>query len=577
MARMIPAAISQQVTSDAEKKVFRWFRDCPGTEDWIVLHSLGIANHDTVMYGEVDFFVLAPRMGVFAIEVKGGRVSRTGGRWYFTDRYGKPSPPKARGPFEQAQEGVQSVIRDIKKRRDFEHMHIDSVLFGFGAIFPDIIFEEQGVDWEEWQVFDSRNGFDIVVFIKRLFAGTAAKWKELYGVSNFMKKLPSKQDVEYMAKLLRGDFDKRIALSIWKERSEERLIELTQEQYNCLDRLEDNPRVIVTGGAGTGKTLLAMEAAKRAAAEGERVALFCYNNQLGDWLETQMAAADSSPVYTGTFHKFMQDTVKASELHTELKQVDKGSEEFWKYQLPGLAALAIEEAMFDRIIVDEAQDLVSSDYIDVMDAALARGFVRGRWMLFGDFSMQAIYADMSGEEMLEHMEERSSFTRYKLTLNCRNTKPIGEAIRNATQYRPPREPWIRAEGRDVEFRTYSNQADQANKLRTLLKALETDKIAPHEITILSPRIRQDSVVSLLDGMSIQKHPGDGKHITFSTAQGFKGLENNVVVLVDIASYSDKQLMYVALSRARSILCVLETQAALEEYNKSTLGRMLDNG
>ena len=76
MAKMIPSVISPEIKSAAEKHIFEWFRDDPRTSDWIVLHSLGISNHNTVIHGETDFFILVPYMGLFALEVKGGRVKR---------------------------------------------------------------------------------------------------------------------------------------------------------------------------------------------------------------------------------------------------------------------------------------------------------------------------------------------------------------------------------------------------------------------------------------------------------------------------------------------------------------------
>ena len=88
MAIMIPSVISPEVKSNAERKIFEWFKNAPGTDKWIVLHSLGIATHNKVIYGETDFLVLAPQLGLFALEVKGGRVRRENGVWYFTNRYG---------------------------------------------------------------------------------------------------------------------------------------------------------------------------------------------------------------------------------------------------------------------------------------------------------------------------------------------------------------------------------------------------------------------------------------------------------------------------------------------------------
>ena len=123
MSIMIPSVISPEVKSSAERKIFEWFRNAPGTGQWIVLHSLGITTHNKVIYGETDFLVIAPNLGIFALEVKGGRVRRENGIWYFTDRYDKTSC-KARGPFDQARDGIFSIVEAIKKRLDADHQHI---------------------------------------------------------------------------------------------------------------------------------------------------------------------------------------------------------------------------------------------------------------------------------------------------------------------------------------------------------------------------------------------------------------------------------------------------------------------
>lgn len=578
MARMIPAEISPDVKSNAERRVFAWFQNCAGTEEWVVLHSLGIANHDQEMFGEVDFFVLAPRMGIFALEVKGGRVTRQEGVWCYTDRKGETNR-KRRGPFEQAQDGVQSIIKLIKSRRDRLHSSLDYVLFGHGVMFPDITFDEQGPDWESWQVFDYRNAGNVESFVRRLFSGYSSKWKSLKGEGSFPGKLPSKQDIDYIVSLLRGDFDKRIALSIRKHYTEERLLALTTEQYRRLDEMEDNPRTVIRGGAGTGKTLLAIEAARRAAASGERVALLCYNRNLGDWLEEQMRAvpAEKRPVFTGTYHRLANDIVAQSDYKDDLRKLDRNDPDYWNRCLPELAAVAVEQSLFDRVIVDEAQDLISQPFLDLLDACTEGGVRRGKWIFFGDFSNQAIYTDLTADDMMGLADEVSSFARGRLTLNCRNTKTIGEVIRDVTDYRPPCDPWILAEGVPVNFIPCADIAAQAVELKKLLKLLRHDGIESKEITILSPHKRANSIVSQMPERDIMNWPGDGQSITFETVHSFKGLENLVIILADIDSYVDKQLMYVALSRARTVLYVLETERAHEEYNKLKLGRMLANG
>lgn len=89
MAIMIPCVISPEVSSSAEKRIFEWFQSAPGTDEWIDLHSLGITTHNKVIYGETDLLVLAPKLGIFALDVKCGRDRRENGIWYFTNIYGK--------------------------------------------------------------------------------------------------------------------------------------------------------------------------------------------------------------------------------------------------------------------------------------------------------------------------------------------------------------------------------------------------------------------------------------------------------------------------------------------------------
>ena len=132
MARMIPRIISPDIKSEAEKHVFKLFRDTPGTEDWIVIHSLGIAHHRSLLFGEADFLVLIPFKGLFALEVKGGRVRVNDGIWNFTDRNGH-TDSKARGPFEQVNDAVFSVVDYIKSNLDEAHRHLSGLFFGTGV------------------------------------------------------------------------------------------------------------------------------------------------------------------------------------------------------------------------------------------------------------------------------------------------------------------------------------------------------------------------------------------------------------------------------------------------------------
>ncbi|MHC1745632.1 MAG: DNA/RNA helicase domain-containing protein [Negativicutes bacterium] len=571
MARMIPSTISPEVKSKAERKIFEWFRDDPSTSEWIVLHSLGIACHNRVIYGETDFFVLAPNLGVFALEVKGGRVKRKNGIWYFTDKYGKVNY-KERGPFDQARDGIFSIIESLKGKLDCSHSHLKNVLYGIGVMFPDIEYSTVGVDEEQWQVFDSNDGSKVGEFVRRIAVGAMQKWEEHYGPIGD-EKLPNDDDIKYLATILRGDFDKAVSISVQIKYAEAELVELTKEQYRCLDQIDDNPRCLVQGAAGTGKTLLAIEEAKKAVAKGEQVALFCFNTNLGEWMYQyfEVMPKGLQPAYVGTFHKFMMNIVKIAGVSLHYPKNKDDLPAFFSEDVPEAARVALrsEPLKFDKVIIDEAQDLIKPGYLDIIDLCLSKGFDRGRWTMFGDFSMQAIYADNQTGQQLENLvETRTAFIKFKLTLNCRNTKPICEEIQTITGFNAPSGVWTKVEGPPVHYITFSDNNEQKAKLEEVIDILLDNHVVEKQITILSPLCRENSVVSLVDQFTIKAFKvADTNNISFCTIQAFKGLENTVIILTDISSFSQERLMYVALSRARTGLYILESESASHEYTE----------
>ena len=152
--------------------------------------------------------------------------------------------------------------------------------------------------------------------------------------------------------------------------ADEALIALTKEQCRCLDQLDDNPRCLIQGPAGTGKTLLAVEEVKKSVARGERTALFCYNSNLAEWLKSYFDDMPETlrPKYVGTLHKFMVQTVKESGVSLRIPQTEVKLQEYFQKDLPRstLKVLCVAKAKFDKIVIDEAQDLICVDYLDVL-------------------------------------------------------------------------------------------------------------------------------------------------------------------------------------------------------------------
>ena len=78
-----------------------------------------------------------------------------------------------------------------------------------------------------------------------------------------------------------------LRLSLRKNRRQ--LKELTEQQFVTLNTLSKQKRVAISGCAGSGKTFLAIEQAKRLARRGMSVLVTCYNRNLADWLRRHLA------------------------------------------------------------------------------------------------------------------------------------------------------------------------------------------------------------------------------------------------------------------------------------------------
>ena len=556
MAKMIPAALSPLVKSPAERKIYEWFKNDPMTKDWVVFHSLGIENHQTVVFGEIDFLVAASNQGVFALEVKGGRIRREDGIWIYTDKYGVEHK-KVRGPFEQAQEGMYSVKDGLKKRS--ESSNVRNALCGYGVMFPDIEYDNTDIDVSQDQIFDKRDGQYVGRYIKRLADYNKQKFKD----KKVFVVYPSDDDINNIVNILRRDFDKALPLSTKLEYAETTLLTLTDEQYRCIDGLSSNKRCLVNGSAGTGKTVLAIKNVKESVANGEKVGFFCYNLKLAAELKRHFNIPEEAPAFVGSLTDYLTKLIEKHHLVDMRKITDL--KQFYESEFAALAleAIELENAKFDKIVLDEAQDLIKEDYLLLLDALLVGGLKKGRWFFFGDFDYQTINNRGSSYEIVENMlEDEANFAVFNLTVNCRNTPNIQRemnkvvGIDGSTLNKDKNMP-------DVKYIQFEHGDIDAEKelLEQEIKAILSGGVKKKDITILSPFKRENSVVANLNKYKVCDVGCSDDEITYSTIQGFKGLENAVIILTDIQTYNKPDLMYVAMSRARSALYVFETTHA----------------
>jgi len=296
---------------------------------------------------------------------------------------------------------------------------------------------------------------------------------------------------------------------------------------------------------------------------------------LGNWLKYYFELMDETlkPAFVGTFHSFLYSCLNFEVRPQGVPSTSK-MQKYYRYELPLLAqeVLLKQGILFDKVIIDEAQDLINNEYLDVIDIMLKDGISRGKWSLFGDFEMQAIYdSNNNPDEMKLLLEERAFFINYKLKVNCRNTKPISDEIKFITGF--DNSSCTEISGPPVEYFTYKDNWEQKSKLERLLKELANERVNPSSITILSPVKKENSVVSLLDATEVKDYRPDMSFISFSTIQAYKGLENTVIILSDIEGFDHKKLMYVGLSRARTALYIFEMEQA-DKQRKQLLMRWI---
>jgi hypothetical protein len=570
MAQMIPSEFHEATASAAERKLFNLLKHDPDTADWTALHSLGLARRGKKPFGEIDFVVLIPSAGVFCLEVKGGGVSCHNGVWQTINRFGHADTLK-RSPFIQARDGM-FALRDAVLNRAPVGLP-SGIVFGYAVVMPDVSFKAEAPEWEAWQIIDRETlRKPISVALKRL----AQEQRRLLNTPTTDTE-PTRGTIGTLKQILRPDFDAVVTRGTQIEQTEERMLQLTQEQFEAFDLLADEPRCFFDGAAGTGKTMLALEYARRSAQAGLRTLLVCFNRLLGEWLEEQTAGSSFKAGLTaGPYFKLLRETIMRSSLAREFEEkrrTERGPE-LYEQVYAAFGSLAVEEVgeTYDVLVVDEAQDLLRPGVLDCFGAWLNGGLAGGHWAIFGDYLRQAIFGTCSAEEMKKLLCERAPrFATGRLRQNCRNTRSIGEetALLSGFDSLPYRVGQIA--GLPVDYRYYDSPTNQRASLADVLRRFLADGVKASDIVVLSRYRLGNSGVAGTDGGTdfnlvevAEPKRSRVPVVRFATIQAFKGMESPVIVLCDVSQVTESEpqaLLYIAMSRARSQLTVLVDEQA----------------
>ncbi|MDH5541352.1 MAG: NERD domain-containing protein [Nitrospinota bacterium] len=539
MARMIPPTIDHDTTSNGEIEIFRKLKKDKHSDNWIVLHSLDLAQHVKMGTGEMDFVIIIPNRGILCLEVKGfNRFIVRDGRWKFgADRHWS-----TRSPFAQSKEAKFSLLHWLQKssRPDLANLFI-----WHAVIFPFAIFRNKNSpEWNEWEVIDKT--MYLREPLTKLLENVLQKaW------GHFKRKkdsewcrLPNEQECIDVANTLRPRFEFFLSPKEEMKISDEEVKNYTEEQFAALDALEYNDRVLFDGASGTGKTLLAIEIARRAAAKGVRMLLVCHSRLLGEMLEneTRMLAPW---VTAGAFREI---------------NVRNNS-----------------DSKYDLVIIDEAQDVFNHlDALEYIDSNLNGGIKEGRWRVFidtasGDFGNEAKIGELN--------RYTNNYTRYALKTNCRNSSEIASFAASMksghTLYSE-----IKRKNSDAkpEIIFYPDKEAEIIKLKEYMENLLNSGVPPEDIIILSAKKVKDSAPFALSReekwksvfiQQISNSTEEGK-TGYCSIWDFKGLEKRAVILTDIDVPLDadlRNLLYIGASRALHKLTLFASDINRKDFER----------
>lgn len=523
--QMIPAT-PHDTRSRAEFLVFDRLRVAFTHDDrrrLTTFHSLNLTHHAYKRFGEIDFLIVG-LPGILVLEVKGGGVACHAGVWEYRGRTGeiRTSPE---GPFRQAQSALHGLMDKLKAGLPASVWSRFTI--GYGVVFPDCDWDQAGSEWDPEMLADARSSRNLERWLRGLFGYWRHK-NPRQGAE------PDDSAIAVVKRFLRPEFEVAVPLHVRLNDVERRVVALTEDQMWMVDVAEANPRVICSGGAGTGKTFLALELARRWAASGLKVLLACRSPWLCHWLAT-------------------------------------------RFEIPGVVVsvadraavaarrLAIEH--FDGLIVDEGQDLLDLATLDRLDAVLAGGLDGGRWCFFHDRNNQAGFFGPPDPDALALLDDCDP-THVQLKSNCRNTRQILEEVQSSLGA----DMGVRGTGEGPNVHRYhaSSRQEAANTLEAELERLMgRGGLPPEDITLLSPLAFRDSAAALLppglrsqilvlDEYSMRHFPPPG--ISFAEIAHFKGLENEAVIVLDLpepgSSPGSATDAYVAMSRPRGLLSLI---------------------
>lgn len=544
MAVFIPSVKPEDFNNSyGEMKVYEALRTL--SDQYTVFYSLswvGINEKRTV--GEADFVIVHPAKGIFVIEVKSGEIEYKNGEWIQTNT--KSGQSKRIEPYVQARKSQFELLDRLNQGiRDFR-----IPMMCYGVWFPSVDISEKATlppESPKEITLDRLSLENAEKAINDAFAYWAEKYRQV--------SLDQAQ-LQKVINILCPHFHVVLRLKTKIEEMEETYIQLTRQQAALLDFLEEQKTAVIHGLAGTGKTVLGVEKAKRLAAQDEQVLFLCFNSFLRDALKK------NNNIPNVTFHN-------AHSLAYEIMgQSDSPIDEVLEKFEDFLEEVFDEESWeYSNIIVDEGQDLDDRLLNRLYELVKQKN---GCFYVFYDRNQYIMKNQLP--KWIEDAE-----CRLVLHKNCRNTAEVFKTscsimgLENVT--------YNEVHGEIPAARFYTREDEEEKIVSDFIKRVTDEGLDPSDVVILTAKTIESSWIDPGKKYAGQELSCEGEagKILFTTIRKFKGLEAEAILIVDaqmsaLTNPENRRLLYTGSSRAKNLLNI----AMLEDIETGEYGDYLRN-
>ncbi len=539
-----------RLASRAERVVYQTLLEQLQADD-IVIAGQRVTDH--LKDHEVDFMVAIEGAGVVCVEVKGGEVWHDGGGWHQI-RGGKQYSIE---PVRQAREAcyalrdfIETDSRWTQGRLRWDHV----VVLPNTELPADFALP----DCPRWKVIDRTE-----------LPSLLDKLRHVLIRQELDRPLLTKAAIEQLTAALSGRGLPQRDVVSRALANEDAADTLTDHQAVILDAIRLLNRVEVRGGAGSGKTFLAMEQARRLSQRGQRVALVCYSHGLASYLERVTATwpRRQQPAYVGEFHALGVQWGAPEGPDESVRNEE--TVQFWERDLPAqmaqLAAQLEPGHRFDSVVVDEAQDFADAWWEPLL-AALKDPTDGGIY----------VFTDEGQRVFDRHGSPPVPLVPLVLDHNLRNTRQIANAFQPLVDH-PMR--FLGGDGPAVTFVPCA-RADALNEGDDQIEALLEQGWRPEDLALLTTGSRHPEQVERQKAgpRAYWDTFWDTEQVFYGHVLGFKGLERRCVVLVvnEHGKFErSRERLYVGLSRARDQLVVCADPDFIREVGGTALAQRLN--